>query len=941
MKKVLFLFILFVLSLNVLAQSGLVAKYTFEGNLTNEAGSSFGGTLNGSPAYETNVERGNTVIHLNSGGSNYVTFPNPLQGSDNLSSATISLWVNNKNGGQYAQYFGAIWSFWGNPKGRFYLTPNTYLGYNNEDGMWFDGNHPDNISTTAIADNQWSMVTVTVNSSGFAIYINGEKKYDNNNCEWGASIGNDNRNFDFSLVLDLIKSSANFYLGYGSWWDDHIQLLIDDLSIYKGTLTDAEISALYNYSGTLTWTGAVDSNWNNPANWDKNIVPYINTKVILPSGLNNYPHLQSPAYCNIIHFGAGAELGNPQKLNYFKAEVDFDLLEKTRDGRYYTIGAPLKNMVVGDFSFGGSPTVYAKYATSVASTIGSNTDITELGFTEDLPDYDVELPGGFGFAYKVGTDLAGGNGYDQTLTFPSFVPRELDPEDASGETALEDFVPPSYVDNYGEVKWNNLDSWNLTNVHDPTVEKCGEYYYMYQTDASYGNVFNGHGHFFCRRSKDLVNWEFIGSTMETVPAWIKTALNDYRKDMNNLSAIANPVYAFWAPVVRKVADNKYRMYYSIVIDNYIKSGDPNTEANFDGSWTERAFIGLMETNDLASNNWTDMGMVVTSASDKGTDYNRSGYDAYYETAYFKWNAIDPTYIITPAPENKHYLIYGSWHSGIVSLELNPETGMPKTALGNPWGNNAAAIASYGSQIFTRVTNSRWQGSEGPEIIYHNGYYYLFLAYDELSVAYNTRVCRSTNINGPYLGYNGNNASGQGDNLLPILTHPYKFNDHSGWVGISHCAVFEDGAGNWFYASQGRLPANTGGDAYSNAIMMGHVRKIRWTSDGWPVVMPERYSAVPDVKIKEEELVGDWETINLSYSRGNQKTSASLTLGANGQATGSNTGAWSWNASTKILTVGSLQFCVERETDWEASPRKLTLVFAGLNGSGVSIWGKKK
>ena len=32
-------------------------------------------------------------------------------------------------------------------------------------------------------------------------------------------------------------------------------------------------------------------------------------------------------------------------------------------------------------------------------------------------------------------------------------------------------------------------------------------------------------------------------------------------------------------------------------------------------------------------------------------------------------------------------------------------------------------------------------SEGPEVIYRDGYYYLFLAYDALDVPYNTRVVR--------------------------------------------------------------------------------------------------------------------------------------------------------------------------------------------------------
>jgi len=129
-----------------------------------------------------------------------------------------------------------------------------------------------------------------------------------------------------------------------------------------------------------------------------------------------------------------------------------------------------------------------------------------------------------------------------------------------------------------------------------------------------------------------------------------------------------------------------------------------------------------------------------------------------------------------------------------------------------------------------------------------------LAYDELSVAYNTRVCRSRNINGPYYGFNNANIS-NGADCFPIITHPYKFNDHSGWVGISHCAVFQNpDTGDWYYVSQGRLPANTNGNAYSNAIMMGHVRAIQWTDDGWPVVMPERYAAVPRYIITDNDLV---------------------------------------------------------------------------------------
>ena len=145
----------------------------------------------------------------------------------------------------------------------------------------------------------------------------------------------------------------------------------------------------------------------------------------------------------------------------------------------------------------------------------------------------------------------------------------------------------------------------------------------------------------------------------------------------------------------------------------------------------------------------------------------------------------------------------------------------------------------------------------------------------------------------------------------------------------------------YFASQGRLPVEVTGSKVRNAVMMGHVRSIRWTSDGWPVVMPERYGAVPPVSISVDELLGVWECIDLSYSYGVQKTSETLTLGADYKVTsGLWKGAtWSYSSDKQLLIINGIELCVQREVDWESSPRQHTLVFAGYQAK-KTFWGKK-
>lgn len=488
----------------------------------------------------------------------------------------------------------------------------------------------------------------------------------------------------------------------------------------------------------------------------------------------------------------------------------------------------------------------------------------------------------------------------------------------------ETFNGPTYADNYTAIGgWENRSRWNLANVHDPTIVKDGQYFYMYQTDASYGNASFGHGHFHARRSLDLINWEYMGAAMNGEANWVKDEINT-RRATEGRTAIQNITYGYWAPCVRKVG-NKFRMYYSVIHDALVEGTDPAT------SWGEEAYIGMMETSSLASNQWEDKGMVICNVPDGVTSHVRNGANDW--NAYYKFNSIDPSYVTTP--EGEHWLIYGSWHTGIAAVKINPETGKPY---------QLNTIDDYGVRIAGRgnINTNRWQALEGPEVVYNaqTGYYYLFLAYDELSVAYNTRVARSRSITGPYVGKNGQSIT-EGADAWPMLTHPYAFNNHTGWVGISHCGVIQDEAnGKWYFTSQGRLPENVPGINASNAVMMGHVREMQWTSDGWPVVAPERYAGVPEATLTDASFVGAWEIINMNYQYKVIQKSVQVSLNANGTVGGGMTGTWSFDSANSAVIINGIECKVFNAWDWEASPRKVALTISGSATDGKPLWGKK-
>lgn len=227
--------------------TGLVAYYDFNNNLTNRYNEQQVGSANAQasgirPSYEQDAQHG-TVLHQYFGyedakSISYTTFTNPLAGQQ-LAGATVSAWVKRLD----SDPWDALWAFCnapGNITSRYYLTGNTYIGYNDGNGTWFDYNHPDGAKTDIIPEQEWALVTISYNSNGFDLYING--KYVANQSRYAAY--NSSGTIDYKAALSHIGNSTNFYLGYGSFWGS-TPALFDDLLIWNRALSAADVSRLY------------------------------------------------------------------------------------------------------------------------------------------------------------------------------------------------------------------------------------------------------------------------------------------------------------------------------------------------------------------------------------------------------------------------------------------------------------------------------------------------------------------------------------------------------------------------------------------------------------------------------------------------------------------------------------------------------------------------
>jgi arabinan endo-1,5-alpha-L-arabinosidase len=465
--------------------------------------------------------------------------------------------------------------------------------------------------------------------------------------------------------------------------------------------------------------------------------------------------------------------------------------------------------------------------------------------------------------------------------------------------------PNPWPDDYTSLSsMENYRSWGTYNVHDPACRRVGEYYYMYSTDA----IFRENrreaaekgvplGFIQMRRSKDLVNWEFLGWALPEIPAeaveWVRSRTGGH--GATNV----------WAPYMIP-HEGKFRLYYCV-----------------SAFGRKTSYMGLAEA-DSPEGPWRHAGCVVK------TDDASS------------MNAIDPSVVVDPS-DGRWWMHYGSYFGGLFCVELDPGTGLP-------------LVEEDKGHLTARRANYRNDNLEAPEIIYNPATkeYYLFVSYDPLMTTYNVRVGRSTRPEGPFTDFSGKDLRDTTNNF-PVLTAPYRFEGHPGWAGTGHCGVFSTDDGRWFMAHQGRLaPRNQmmvlhlremffTGEGWPVVSPERHA-----DSNSRKFSANELVGRWEIVRVREPSSERRLEAGQIMHGEGELRDgecniSQPLIFEKKG-VLGDGHGSWRFSGESRSLQLtldGELldDLIIFAGHDWERQTE--TVLFTGLDSGGRSVWGKKR
>ncbi len=443
--------------------------------------------------------------------------------------------------------------------------------------------------------------------------------------------------------------------------------------------------------------------------------------------------------------------------------------------------------------------------------------------------------------------------------------------------------------------------WDAS-VHDPSIIKADDgYYYIYGS------------HMAAARTKDLIQWETISTNAEDGCTLVRNVQEEMGEALNWAQT-----KTFWAPDVRQLNDGRYYMYYCCC------RGDSPLSAL-------GVAVSLRPEGPFAN-----LGILLKSGM------MGKGEDGTWYNAAIHPNVVDPNVFFDK--EGKLWMVYGSYSGGIYILAMDPYTGFPLPGQG------------YGKKLLGK-NHSR---IEGPYILYarETNYYYLFLSFGGLDVngAYNIRVCRSKNPDGPY-------EDALGQDMISCGGPPGSFFDDKAIEGYGVKLM----GGYQFLPSEGeqnrmmlayRSPGHNSAyyDAETDKYFLvfhtrflgkGNAHNVRvhqfyFNQDGWPVLSPYRYAGETIKDSTYAEQAGEYKVINhLRDINAKHHLSVEVSLHPDGTVTGVQTGTWkSLGGMDMQITLDKVVYTGVFASAYDNQQRNWTMTFTALSCDGAALWGSK-
>ncbi len=294
-----------------------------------------------------------------------------------------------------------------------------------------------------------------------AASMSGSPIFDNNNI--------DNEDFLAGTGSFTPTVTGTYYVGFHGYSSaDQYNLYVDDVKVME------QISA-------TTWSGAVDNDWDTPGNWSGG-VPSSATDVTIPTGLTNYPTLNSGTVIGSLTVESDAT-GDASILNddMLFMSGNTTVQRYLTGGVWHDFSASTQNQTLNSVYFNHNPDVWLR---TYNEPDNSHTYLTNLS--------DPMYPG-------AGFEIWVENGYNVTVNFTG----ALQTGDVTLTTSTTPTLSYSGPDPLGYNLIGNpfaspidldLGNWNLTNVSTSFWvwnPSSGTYYDWNTSGGGSGSLTNG------------------------------------------------------------------------------------------------------------------------------------------------------------------------------------------------------------------------------------------------------------------------------------------------------------------------------------------------------------------------------------------------------------------------------------------------------------------